>query len=79
MPNDWPLALTSERGRLVTLGLETEVMPSPLPDEWGAKGFNTCEFFIVLGDASNVRIYGWGASVANAVTVSGSPDGSISV
>lgn len=68
-----------ERGRSVTLGLDTEVMPSPFPGEWHEKSFNTCEFFIVFGDTDNVRIQGWDASVANAVTISGSPDGRISV
>ncbi|GAA4079195.1 hypothetical protein GCM10022233_68580 [Streptomyces shaanxiensis] len=68
-----------ERGRSVTLGLETEVMPSPLPDEWRAKGLNTCEFFIVFGDTGNVHIQGWDASVANAVTISEAGDGGILV
>lgn len=68
-----------ERGRSVTLGLETEVMPSPLPDEWRTKGLNTCEFFIVFRYAESVRIRGWDASVANAVAVSRSPEGCVSV
>ncbi|MFI6011301.1 Imm50 family immunity protein [Streptomyces sp. NPDC051243] len=68
-----------ERGCSVTLGLETDVMPSSLPDEWRAKSFDTCEFFIAFGDTDNVRVQGWDASVANAVTISGSPGGCVSV
>ncbi|MDQ8706299.1 Imm50 family immunity protein [Streptomyces sp. LHD-70] len=67
-----------ERDRSVTLGLQTDVLPSPLPEGWPS-GANSCEFFVVFREATDVRIHGWDARAARAVRISGTPAEGISV
>ncbi|MGQ4388945.1 Imm50 family immunity protein [Streptomyces sp. SAS_270] len=56
-----------ERGDSVTLGFETERLPSKPPSEWRQKPFNMFEFHLVLVGVEALRVHGWGPAQAKEV------------
>lgn len=63
-----------ERGTSVTLGFDTRKVPDSSPSDGAEGNVNAFEFFITFTTVVDLRISGWGGSVAKSVTVSRSGD-----
>ncbi|MFE5973360.1 Imm50 family immunity protein [Streptomyces sp. NPDC056460] len=55
-----------ERGTSVTLGFDTNVLPSRRPAAWAEKAYNTVEFHLKFTGVEGLRIAGWDAGARHA-------------